>query len=113
MKQAARILFIAVLFATLSLPALARERGDEAPTFYQGYHIRNCKATAGGVGEVTATFLYYWDFEAQENRVGEIMFVKSDLAPGYYGSSRRARNSVTVEISERLGLLVSANTCYV
>ena len=113
MKQIARLMFIAVLFATLSLPALARERGDEAPTFYQAYNIDTCKASASGIGEVTATFLYYWDIAAQENRVANIEHVSYDLEVGYYGSARKTRKSVTVEIRAPIGIYVTSNYCAV
>ncbi len=113
MKQVARMWLIAVLFAALSLPAMAAERADKAPIFYQGYNIGSCTANAGGIGKVTATYMYYWDIAAEENRVAEIMFVNSDLQAGYYGSAHKARNSVTVKISARLGLLISTRTCKV
>ena len=112
MKQIARLMFIAVLFATLSLPALAAERGDEAPTFY-GYNIDSCKASASGIGEVTATFLYYWDIAAQENRVANIEHVDSDLAPGYYSRVVKGRKSVTVVILATYGTLQAISKCKV
>lgn len=113
MKQVAHLWFIAALFASLSLPALAAERVNEAPIFYQAYDVRSCTAKASGIGKVTATYQYYWDVAAQENRVAQITHVSKDLKPGYYGSATKGRKSVTVEISERLGLLVSAKTCKV
>ena len=113
MKQIARLMFIAVLFATLSLPALARERGDEAPTFYQAYNIDTCKASASGIGEVTATFLYYWDIAAQENRVATIKDVDSDLVPGYYSRVVKGRKSVTVVILATYGTLQAISKCKV
>ncbi len=112
MKQIARLMFIAVLFATLSLPALAAERGDEAPTFY-GYNIDSCKAIASGIGEVTATFLYYWDIEAEENRVANIEHVDSDLTPGYYSRVVKGRKSVTVVILATYGTLQAISKCNV
>lgn len=113
MKQVAGLWFIAVFFATLSLPVLAAERNDEAPIFYLGYNIGSCAAKASGIGKITATYLYYWDIAANDNRVAQIMNVSRALKPGYYGSARKGRKSVTVEISARLGLLVSAKTCKV
>ncbi len=113
MQQIARLMFIVVLFATLSLPALARERGDEAPTFYQAYNIDTCKASASGIGEVTATFLYYWDIAAQENRVANIEHVSYDLAPGYFGDAGKTRESVTVKIIGSPGVLYASNHCKV
>ncbi len=112
MKQIARLMFIAVLFATLSLPALAAERGDEAPIFY-GYNIDKCKAIASGIGEVTATFLYYWDIAAQENRVATIKDVDSDLVPGYYSRVVKGRKSVTVVILATYGTLQAISKCKV
>ncbi len=113
MKQIARLMSIAVFFATLSLPALARERGDEAPTFYLGYTIDECKAIASGIGEVTATFLYYWDIVAQENRVANIEHVSYDLPPGYFGSASETRVSVTVKIIGSPGVLFASDHCKV
>ncbi len=110
MKQIARLMSIAVLFATLSLPALARERGDEAPTFY-GYNIDTCKVSVSGIGEVKATYLYYWDIEAQENRVSYIVHVSYDLEERYIGSAYLERNAVTVEIRAPVGVLIKAETC--
>ena len=112
MKQIARLMSIAVLIATLSLPALARERVDEAPTFYS-YNIDECKAIASGIGEVTATFLYYWDIAAQENRVSYIVHVSYDLEERYIGSAYLERNAVTVEIRAPVGVLIKAETCEV
>ncbi len=110
MKQIARLMSIAIIFAALSLPALAAERAAESPTFY-GYNIGECKAIASVIGEVTATFLYYWDIAAQENRVATIMRVSYDLPPGYFGDVSKTRVSVTVKIIGSPGVLFASNHC--
>ena len=82
MKQFARLAIIAILFSALGLSTSAAARNDVDPIFYQFYTVSNCSAHASGIGKVTATYLYYWDFMAQENRVADIMHVSYDLKPG-------------------------------
>lgn len=113
MKQVASQWFIAVLFAALALPAMAAERVNEAPIFYQGYNIGECTASASGIGKVTATYLYYWDIAAEENRVAKIMNVSYDLKARHIGSAYKGRKSVTVEIRAPVGVYVSGKTCKV
>ena len=75
MKQVAVMRFIAILFAALSLPALAAERIDEAPIFYLGNYIGECTVNISGLGKVSAKYLAYWDVRAKANRVAKIMHV--------------------------------------
>ena len=112
MKQIARLMFIAVFFATLSLPALAAERGDEAPKFYVSYNIGECKAIASGIGTVTAIYLYL-DIAGLDSLVADIIHVSYDLPPGYFGSASETRESVTVKIIGSPGLLYGSNHCKV
>ncbi|MCY3572863.1 MAG: hypothetical protein OXG92_00115 [Chloroflexi bacterium] len=113
MKQFAQLVMIAVLFAALSGSTLAVERNDEEPIFYQAYHVANCSVYASGIGEVSATYLYYWDIAAQANRVGRIMHVSRDLKPGYFGGARKSQASVTVVIRALASIDTWENTCTV
>ena len=113
MQQAARLWFSAIVFAALCLPALAAERIGEEPIFYLTYNVGACTVKARGIGEVTATFGYYWDIEANQNVIAAIMNVKSDLVQGFSGSASKGRISVTVGIRGPLGVFVSGKTCEV
>lgn len=113
MSHIVRLVMLAVLFAALSVPALAAERNDEEPKFYQAYHVSNCSAHASGIGTVTATYLYFWDIAAQANRVGRIMHVSRDLKPGYFGGARKSQASVTVVIRALASIDAWENTCTV
>lgn len=113
MKQVARMWLIAVLLAALSLPAMAAERADKAPIFYQGYNIGSCTANASGIGKVTDTYMHYWDIAAQENRVADIIHVHYDLAERHIGSAWHTPKAATVEIRAPVGILIQARVCKV
>ena len=112
MKSYILVYVIAVLFAALALPALGAERGNEAPRFYQS-NVVNCRANAGGIGSVTATFEYYWDSKAKENVVAAIMYVNSDLISGYEGDASHTRSTVIVMIKTYYGARVETAYCKV
>ncbi|MDE2776474.1 MAG: hypothetical protein OXI77_11080 [Chloroflexota bacterium] len=113
MKQVARLWFIAILFAAFMLPVLAAERVNEAPIFYRGYNIASCTAKAEEAGSVTATYLYYWDIAAKENRVAKITHKSYKLKSGFYGNVRKGKKAVTVDIMAHYHAQVATNTCKV
>ena len=113
MQQAARLWFSAIVFAALCWPALAAERIEAEPIFYQAYNVSTCTAVASGIGEVTATYFYYWDIAAKENVVAYIEHVSYELAPGYFGDVYKGRTSIIVKIFGSPGVLYASKACIV